>query len=470
MLASAHQNGRDRFDEAFLAGVVDPLDDPDGAAARQELVARAAPADAIALHGCVLTPARVIEKGHVIVADGTIAAVQEAKPQGVRVFETDGVILPGLIDLHGHPEFNVFAAWEPPRLFDNRYAWRGSDLYQRLVRDPQNQLLDKLPAQTQLRYAEIRALVGGVTAIQGASGRSPGTEESLVRNVDLQIFGEHRARGMIDLPSDSSRDMVRLKRILGQIEAGDVTAFYLHLAEGRSANERSRREFDRLVELHGVTPATVVIHGTALDRDQLGDLKDAGAKLVWSPQSNLRLYGETTRAAEALALGLPVGLGADWLPSGSTSLLAELKVARRGLANQGLEAKPADLVEMVTSTAASIAGLGHRLGSLEEGRAADVVVLQRSHEDPHLSVVEAEPAAVALVMINGDVAYGRADWVSDLVAPADVEQFERLIAWGNPMALDTSYRARPGSEPAPRLDALREQLIAQYPQVGPIFA
>ena len=90
-----------------------------------------------------------------------------------------------------------------------------------------------------------------------------------------------------------------------------------------------------LVGLNALTAKTVVIHGTALSRDQLGDMKDAGAKLVWSPQSNLRLYGETTRAADALELGLPVGLGADWLPSGSTSLLAELKVARRCLADQG---------------------------------------------------------------------------------------------------------------------------------------
>ena len=51
------------------------------------------------------------------------------------------MICPGLIDLHGHPEFNVFAAWEPPREFDNRYAWRGSELYHTLVRDPQNTLL-----------------------------------------------------------------------------------------------------------------------------------------------------------------------------------------------------------------------------------------------------------------------------------------------------------------------------------------
>jgi hypothetical protein len=34
--------------------------------------------------------------------------------------------MPGLIDLHGHPEYNVSAAGEPPRSYANRYAWRRS--------------------------------------------------------------------------------------------------------------------------------------------------------------------------------------------------------------------------------------------------------------------------------------------------------------------------------------------------------
>ena len=61
---------------------------------------------------------------------------------------------------------------------------------------------------------------------------------------------------------------------------------------------------------------------------------------MWSPQSNLRLYGETTLTGEAIAAGMPVALGADWLPSGSTSLLAEMKVARRELARQGHPIRP----------------------------------------------------------------------------------------------------------------------------------
>lgn len=461
----------DLFEALFMAGVEDVEPPTRTKEEGRELLARAVPAEAVALHGCVLGPERAIEDAYVVVGAGSeIQAVSEEKPQGVRVLETDGVILPGLIDLHGHPEFNVFAAWEPPQQFVNRYAWRGSDVYRELVREPQNRLLAALPARTQLRYAEVRALVCGVTAIQGASGKVKGTEEALVRNVDLWVFGSQRARAMIDLPSESSRDMERLKGILTGIEAREVKAFYVHLAEGRSDNERSQREFDRLVALKALTDATVVIHGTALAPAQFGDLADAGAKLVWSPQSNLRLYSETTNAAEAMKRGVLVGLGADWLPSGSASLLAEMKVARRSLRTHGYEAPARKLVEMVTSDAAKIAGLDDKLGSLQEGRPADLVVLERHHSDPWENVVEADPGWVDLVMVDGDLAYGRADWMTTLTDPGDRDHLEPVIAWGQEMLLDTSYMARPTTEEPPTLAELRAALIQSYPPVGPIFA
>ena len=180
--------------------------------------------------------------------------------------------MPGMLDLHGHPEFNVFAPWEPPKSYVNRYSWRGSKPYQELVRDPQNQLIPKLPKGTQLRYAEIRALVGGVTAIQGASRTTQGSRESMVRNVDGMVFGEHRARAAIDLPSSlTSRGGPEMKKILDAIERKEVDAHYLHLAEGMRDNERSQKEFGHLADkLGALTAATVIIHGTAMTRDQLG--------------------------------------------------------------------------------------------------------------------------------------------------------------------------------------------------------
>ena len=467
MARRATTAGDDPFTRAYLAGTTDEVPEP----RPPKGGSRGAPAGPVALRGCVLTPDGPREKAWLVLADGAVSAVRTTKPAGLPTVDTDGVILPGLIDLHGHPEFNVFAAWEPPRLYRNRYSWRGSDVYHALVRDPQNKLIAALPAQTQLRYAEVRALTGGVTAIQGASGTNRATDESLVRNVDLRVFGDHKARAMIDLPSKTSRDVQRLKDIVTAIGTGDVTAFYLHLAEGARDDARSQKEFDTLVGFDALTKGTVLIHATALTRDQLGQVADAGAKLVWSPQSNLRLYGETTRAADALDVGVPVALGADWLPSGSTSLLAELHVARAELAAQGRVVAPADLVAMVTSVAAKAAGLDAHIGALSTGFAADVLVLDRLHDDPYESVCRSLPQDVSLVTIGGDIAYGRTDWVQQLVADKASDRLEPVIAWGRRMQLDTTYHAGPAAgTPAPTLASIRAALTAAYPPVGPVWA
>ena len=460
------------FLDAYLDGVSMVQRPPVRRRQRRELLARAAAPDkAIALKGCVITPEKRIDGGHVVIENGVIRGVRKAKPSGARVIDTGGVIAPGLIDLHGHPEFNVFAAWEPPKQFINRYAWRGSDLYHLLVRDPQDQQLAKLPPWTQLRYAEVRALVGGVVAIQGSGDQATRyQDEALVRNVDKWIFGGQVGRSMIDLPSPG-RGMEQFNSIMKDIKAGTVKAFYIHLAEGKSSNKVSTDELGKLEELGGLLAQTVIIHGTALSEAQLDRVRAAGAKLVWSPQSNLRLYGETTRAAYARSIGIPVGLGADWLPSGSTSLLAEMKVARRCLAQQsGSDPGAAAMVDMVTRNAAAIAGLENQMGELAVDRPADIAVFERIDDDPWESIARAEPAQVDLVMIGGDVAYGSADLVQTLVGTDLATGYEPQLAWGKPMLLDNRYQAHPGAEKMPTLAELRAALIKAYPQVGPIYA
>jgi 5-methylthioadenosine/S-adenosylhomocysteine deaminase len=449
------------FARAYSQGVTEELGPP---TVRR---ARALPTKAFSLHGAVITPDGSISDGYVTVDAGVIQSVGRKKPESVAVVDTKGVIVPGLLDLHNHPDFNIFAPWEPPQVYANRYRWRESDTYHALVRDPQNKLVDTLPAKTQSRYAEVRALVAGVTGIQGASGASTANVEPLVRNVDLWTLGQHKARSMIDLPSESGRDFDRLKKILTGIQDGDITAFYLHLCEGQQGNERLANEFRRFIDMDVATPATVVIHGSSLSASDLGELADAGCKLVWSPQSNLRLYKETTLAGEAIAAGMQVALGADWMPSGSLSLLHEMKVARRELARQGHPIKAADLVAMVTSVAASIAGLEEKLGALAPGRVADLVVFERHHDDPYENVCIADPSWVELVCIGGDITYGRADWFKRLSGDAASPTIEDLTAWGKPMRIDTGFQSAP--DPM-SLTQIRKLLTDAYPPVGPIFA
>ncbi|HEX2027449.1 MAG TPA: amidohydrolase family protein [Nitriliruptorales bacterium] len=429
--------------------------------------ALAVPWEPYALRGCVLTPDRVVDDGWVVVGEGRVVEVSDRRPVGLRTIDTGGVVLPGLIDLHGHPEYNVFAAWEPPREYANRYQWRRSREYAAVIKAPWRtltQTTDEQPSllRTLTRYAEARAMVGGVTALQGASGRYPDPHESLVRNVDRYILGQQPGRSMVDLDRARPEELARTRQ---RIDDGQIRALYVHLAEG--TDEASRREFEQLIEVGLLTGATVIIHGTALTDRQLGDVKDAGAKLVWSPQSNLRLYGQTTAVARALRLGIPVGLGADWLPSGSPSLLEEIQVARRILNQQGSRVGAKRLVGMVTSQAARIAGLYPQLGTLRPGTPADLLVLQRHHADPWESVVSSDRRSVELVTIGGDVTYGRIAWVDALAGPTEREP---VTAWGKPMALDLTYSVMASPEEPPRLANLRSQLLARYPQTGPIFA
>src|SRR5829696_4887276 len=100
------EHEHDLFEAAYLAGVAGEPERPAAAPAR-ELRARLASPEAVALKGCVLTPARALDPGYVVVEGDTIRDVTATAPQGVAVTDTGGVITPGLIDLHGHPEFNV---------------------------------------------------------------------------------------------------------------------------------------------------------------------------------------------------------------------------------------------------------------------------------------------------------------------------------------------------------------------------
>lgn len=190
--------GTDPFTDAYHEGMPEALVPVPRASHRTLHMVR--PGPGIALGGQIITPDGA-RRGWIRIEGDRIAGITSRKPAGVDTIQTGGVILPGLLDLRGHPEFNVFAPWEPLKAYVNRYAWRASKPYRELVRDPQNAMILKLPTGTQLRYAEIRALVGGVTAIQGASRTTQSSTESMVRNVDGMVFGQHRARAAIDLPS-----------------------------------------------------------------------------------------------------------------------------------------------------------------------------------------------------------------------------------------------------------------------------
>ncbi len=142
---------------------------------------------------------------------------------------------------------------------------------------------------------------------------------------------------------------------------------------------------------------------------------------MWSPLSNLVLYGDTTLIDDARTRGVRVCLGSDWGPSGTRNLLGEMKAARLAARHFGYSVSDRDVVQMVTSNPGDLLARcwGRPIGQLVPGGFADVTVL-RGHGpgDAWHRILAATELHVELVVAKGVPRYGDEDLMLAAGAPA----------------------------------------------------
>ncbi|MEP6562099.1 MAG: amidohydrolase family protein [Nakamurella sp.] len=431
----------------------------------------------VALRGRVVTmdaAGTVLPSGVVYARDGSIVAVQATAappPAGfeqVPVVSTRGTLFPGLIELHNHLPYDVLPLWQVPTTFSNRDQWSGPSTpdYHRLISGPMSVLgrnPDVVPAV--VRYVETRCLLGGTTTSQGvALAVTPGIVTSfrgIVRNVEAT--GEPGV-----LPPAVTR--------IADIEATDAERFLarisgrqkllLHLSEG--TDPAARRHFLALQLPNdgpwAITGNLIGIHCAALQAPDFAVFAAHGGSMVWSPLSNLLLYGQTARVGDAIAAGVPIAVGSDWAPSGSKNLLGELKVARLAAAGAGAAVTPRDLVAMATSTPAGMLGWGQHLGTLEAGKRADLIVVRGAGGDPYDHLLAATEADIDLVLINGIPRAGRVPVMTTLGVTG-----EQVTVAGTPRLLNLAqHTADPLVEAISVQDAITRlgQALADLPAAG----
>jgi C-terminal processing protease CtpA/Prc len=208
-------------------------------------------------------------------------------------------------------------------------------------------------------------------------------------------------------------------------------------------------------------------------------LKRFGASMVWSPFSNLLLYGNTADVRAAGSIGLTIALGSDWTPSGSKNLLGELKVAHIWSEAQGGVFTARELVSMVTINPARILKWDEQLGSLAPGRRADVVVVAGRSGDPYDQLIAAREAQIELVVIDGWPRYGTPEAMqpfpvteSKTIAGAP-RRFNLAHEAADPLVRDLTLseaesRLQDGMKRLPELAALLENPIASASVLGAV--
>jgi len=379
------------------------------------------PADSpkLVLQGRVVTmngSFKVIADGRVYTQNGDIVAVQEASapaPAGfgnTAVTDTGVTLYPGLIDLHNHMPYNVLPLWQVPKKFSNRGQWARHAEYLSKISAP----MQTLAATPELlasicRYVEAKVLIGGTTTGQGITlANQSGIRRyfrGVVRNVEATDDEVALPAASTRVPDVAAKDaktfLTRLKK--------EKTCYLLHLSEGTDTT--ARRAFQSLRigdDSWAITPSLCGIHAAALQAADFEVLAANGGSMVWSPFSNLLLYGGTADVAAAKAAGVPISLGCDWAPSGSRNLLNELKVAQLFSEANGGIFTARELVAMVTREAAGLLGWERVVGTIEAGKRADLIVVEGTSGDPYQQLIRAKESDLVLVMINGVGRFGDA--------------------------------------------------------------
>jgi cytosine/adenosine deaminase-related metal-dependent hydrolase len=398
------------------------------------------------LKGTVVTPIDVLKDGFVSISGSKILQVGSSSehPPSSAV-DTESFIFPGLIDLHDHITWNLLPRWKPNELFNNRYEWQQRIAYKIALDGPHAKLDHDLACDAD-RFGEIKAIVGGSTSVVGSLAPTPKTSdnaciEGLARNLDVYSGFDGATLNQEKLRYEVFPFEMKLSdaaQVRADLDSGKLNAFLVHVGEGKPSDAASAREFKMLTKRDDgyLLPGVSVIHGVALGKTEFEQMAAAKVGLIWSPRSNIELYGATTDIRSAHEAGVMIALAPDWSPSGSDGMVEELEYAATWLASQSplvfKNDSDKELVKMATLYAAQLARVDKEVGSLSPGLYADLLLIRKSSSDPYQALLHASPNQVRLVVIGGAPVYGDPDLMKQLLPR---RQLETITVCGEPKVL-----------------------------------
>ena len=320
-----------------------------------------------------------------------------------------GVISPGLINAHDHLAYNHNYPFESTDMrFEHRSEWRELLKTYGMSPPPSEDYAQDI-------WSELRQVMTGTTAIAAAS-----YELGFLRNLDTwwkyhEYFDDYlwavysgESRIQIDtdtFPLQSPGDYSQHPSGCGHYDPGacgknDYTdVFVPHVSEG--INDAAHNEFTCLSSVPDMlSDPFAMIHGVALDAIDGELLASHGASLIWSPRSNISLYGNTAPVSMLHNQGVLLSLSTDWTPSGSMNLSRELACAdefNKKYLNNTFSDR--ELWMMVTYNPAAALRIEDKIGALKTGLFADIAIFDgKGKENPYRAIIEADPKSTALVL------------------------------------------------------------------------
>ncbi|MCX7122515.1 MAG: TRZ/ATZ family hydrolase [Gammaproteobacteria bacterium] len=214
---------------------------------------------------------------------------------------------------------------------------------------------------------------------------SPSAEASFARTEKLIDFCKTSTtiRAAVFPHAPYSTDIPLLTKIAAFAKKHDLL-IHTHLLESQmeideSLKEHGKRPIPLWHELGLIGKKTIAVHMTHVDETDLALMQESGASVVHCPESNMKLSSGVCPVQKMLDQGINVAIGTDGAASNNDlDLFGEMKSAAflsKVFTDNPESLNAQTVLEMATINGAKALHWDNEIGSIEIGKAADVIAL-----------------------------------------------------------------------------------------------
>lgn len=381
-----------------------------------------------------------VEEGKNILIEGTRI---RSFPEDVEGISSDEVIdgkgmlaLPGLINTHTHVAMTLFRSyaddlalmdwlqnmiWPAEAHLDDDIVYWGSMLaFAEMIRGGTTAFCDMYMFMESCAKAAEKAGIRGNIA-RGLAGVTPNGEKALEENIrlyqDWNNACDGRIRVMLGPHAPYTCPPEYLKKVRDASEKYGIP-IHIHLAE-------TKGEVETCIEKFGITPIalmnqiglfdrpTLAAHCVHVNEEDIQIMAEKHVCVAHNPGSNLKLASGIAPVPKMRSAGITVGLGTDGASSNNKlDMFAEMRLAaliHKAAALDPFAVKADEAMQMGTVDGAKCLGYDD-LGALDEGKLADIILIDRSgyHWKPRfnsisLAVYAGNSMDVDTVIVNGQL-------------------------------------------------------------------
>lgn len=362
-----------------------------------------------------IAPANSVLTEHCVAIDqGRIAGIFSRAQASARLAPRrsvelpDHVLMPGLINAHGHAAMTLFRGMADDKPLQ---SWLREDIW-----PAEQRWVDAEFVRDGTALAIAEMLLGGTTCFSDmyffpevaarvalaahmrcqlafpvldfATVWGAGPDDYLRQGTAL--FDEYRNQPLVNIAfgphapyTVSRRTLERVATLSAELEASVQMHVHESAAEiAESMRDCGRRPLAMLRDIGLLTPRMQCVHATQLDVEDIGHLAATGSHVIHCPESNLKLASGMCPLATLTGAGINVALGTDGAASNNDlDLFGELRTAAllaKGVAADATTLPAPEALAMATINGARALGLEDSLGSLEPGKWADIIAVDLS--------------------------------------------------------------------------------------------